>query len=396
MKIIWIHSELMRLAGGGERVSYQLIKALLARGHQITVVCIATSENDISTWLPVGVSMIPINGYWNRQFGQQILSQIGKAFSLFPYLKARWNALQMYASWRVIYWHNMRFMKRVVKLMDRRWSEFDVAYVHGDPFLAAQVADHVQTILRLPGPIGKDYLPALEKVHFVCANGDAFQKMRTLFGDIKKLYELPVGLDLELFSPQKSDHFASFYQGDNNKVVIGYVGRVTALKGVHLLVSAFCQIAGRFPEAFLLIVGDGENSAILQQVIQKAGLENRVNWAGRRALSELPDLYRSMDVFVMPSLYENFSNAILEAMGCGLPIIASRVGGNSMMVSEKNGWLFDVGNVNSLAAILEIALNSRTELRQKGQVSRTLVVNGYSWEHTANVLEDLMLIGLKK
>jgi glycosyltransferase involved in cell wall biosynthesis len=354
-------------------------------------VCIAASENDISTQLPVGVSIIPVNGYWNRQFGQQVLSGIGKAFSSVPYLKTCWNALQMYVSWRVIYWHNMRFMKRVVKLLNRRWQEFDVAYVHGDALLAAQISDNIQTILRLPGPIGKDYLPALKKIHFVCANGDAFQKMHVLFGDIKKLYELPVGLDLELFSPQKSDHY-----GDNNKVVIGYVGRVTVLKGVHLLVSAFCQVAGLFPEAFLLIVGDGENISTLQQIVQKAGLENRVNWAGRRALDELPDLYRNMDVFVMPSLYENFSNAILEAMGCGLPIIASRVGGNTMMVSERNGWLFDSDSVNSLTSTLETALTFRSELRRKGQVSRALVVNAYSWEHMTDALEDLMAIGLQK
>ncbi|WAR45772.1 TIGR03088 family PEP-CTERM/XrtA system glycosyltransferase [Methylomonas rapida] len=153
----------------------------------------------------------------------------------------------------------------------------------------------------------------------------------------------------------------------DDKVVIGTVGRMHGVKDQLTLVRAFIQacnqsqsFAGR---ARLLIIGDGPLREEALVLLANCGLSAQAWLPGER--SDIADILRSLDVFVLPSKAEGISNTILEAMATGLPIIATRVGGNPELVEEGvNGCLVDKENPQQLAeAMLDVLLDDDKRAR---------------------------------
>src|SRR5262249_32752797 len=105
---------------------------------------------------------------------------------------------------------------------------------------------------------------------------------------------------------------------------------------------------------------------------------------------QLPLWYRSMDLFVMPSRYENFSNAILEAMACGVPFLNSNTGGNKLLGNTGGGWLFETNSDSSLTENLRTIIADRSELKSRGKIAHDYVAGRYSWETSAECLEKLI------
>lgn len=390
MKIIWFHSDISVLNGGGENYSRNLIKALLKRGHQITIVCVASNSESLNNKIPGGITEIQLPGYWNRQFGQKLLAKLGTYFTPYPTLKSIWvNKIQLGISWRVIKWHNTHFAKKAMEYLSHNWGSYDIAYVHGDPILASKVSQYLACCLRLPGPMGIDYAPFMSSVTWVCANGDALVKLRKLVKNNIDIYELPIGLDTKHFSPV-GENFRSLIGMDDFSIVLGYAGRFTILKGIQILGEAFCKIAKDIPNLRLLLVGEGPESESIRNLLNNCSLENHVFWADLQSVDFMPKWYRSMDLFIMPSLYENFSNSILEAMGCGLPVVASAVGGNIELVSAQAGWQFKTGNSEDLARVLKKSLSQNDQWKDMGKAARAIVETQYSWDKTASVFENIV------
>ena len=96
-----------------------------------------------------------------------------------------------------------------------------------------------------------------------------------------------------------------------------------------------------------------------------------------------------MNVFVMPSRYENFSNAVLEALACGVPFLVSDVGGNRRLAEAEGGWLFTPGSADSLAQALRSIAESPCRARDRGTFGGERVRHRYSWEASAKRLEDI-------
>jgi sugar transferase (PEP-CTERM/EpsH1 system associated) len=129
--------------------------------------------------------------------------------------------------------------------------------------------------------------------------------------------------------------------------VSGVVGRLDPIKDHVTLFRAFSRVRAADPEARLLVAGDGPERARLES---EAG-EGVVFLGDRR---DVPELLRALDVFVLPSRNEGISNTILEAMATGLPVVASRVGGNPELVEDgATGALVPPGDARALAAALE-------------------------------------------
>jgi glycosyltransferase involved in cell wall biosynthesis len=121
-----------------------------------------------------------------------------------------------------------------------------------------------------------------------------------------------------------------------NTFVIGSVGRMTDVKNFPRLVQAFLLLLNEVPGAQaqlrLIIVGDGKSRQPCLEMLRSAGAEALAWLPGERA--DIPQLMRTMDLFVLPSLGEGISNTILEAMSTGLPVVATSVGGNAELVAE--------------------------------------------------------------
>jgi sugar transferase (PEP-CTERM/EpsH1 system associated) len=171
---------------------------------------------------------------------------------------------------------------------------------------------------------------------------------------IRQIYN---GVDTERFSPAASrrvDLLPENFQG-RELVVFGTVGRIQAIKDQATLVKAFAELLRRHPEltarARLAIVGDGPLLPALRDLTKSLGVDALVWLPG--AHTDVPEILRALDVFVLPSLAEGISNTILEGMATGLPVLATAVGGNVELVRDgHSGRLFRAGDVDALARLL--------------------------------------------
>ncbi|WP_010300381.1 glycosyltransferase family 4 protein [Candidatus Odyssella thessalonicensis] len=141
------------------------------------------------------------------------------------------------------------------------------------------------------------------------------------------------------------------------------VGRLIKSKGFETLIQAFKEVAEANPDLILTIYGEGEERPRLEELIRSLNLKERVLLPGT-----VPDVLTRLsqaDIFVFPSHYEGFPNALGEAMAVGLPVIASNCTGNIDLIKDGiNGRLFPVGDAASLASLM-LELLKDTEQRQR-------------------------------
>jgi len=295
--------------------------------------------------------------------------------------------VQQALAWRAFAWHNRRFQHAVERKFARCWGAFDAVYVHLDTLLASKVAQFRPTILRLPGPVTAELTPLLRAVHAVCANGDALVCIRAFLGD--HVTELPIGLDGQLFTPGATTVRAALGWAAHH-CVVGYVGRLTHLKGVDLLAAAFRETAREAREARLLIVGNGEEASHIRTVLSQECTRGLVHIEPGVNHEQLPAWYRAMDLLVLPSRYENYSNALLEALACGVPCLASDIGGNRMLAETGAGWLFEANSVSALRQYLQCLIANRPALQARGEIGARAVRTHYSWAASAACLEAII------
>jgi glycosyltransferase involved in cell wall biosynthesis len=384
MRVLVLQSELGVLRGGGENFTRNLFAAFARLGHEVAAAFVARPGGTYPIALPAGIEPLPLPGWWSRDLGQATLSMTGRCFPEQTSLRRFWGRVQQGVTNRVCRWHDRRFHWRVEREFAARWPEFDAVYVHGNPLVAYGAARRRPTVLRLPGPVTSELEPALRGIHAVCANGDALSRIREFLGD--HALELPVGIDATLFKPEGiSARSAARWRAEDR--VIGYVGRLTHLKGVDLLAAAFCEIHRKLPRTRLLIIGDGKERSRIRSILAREIATGAARMEPDIPHDELSAWYRAIDLMVMPSRYENYSNALLEAMSCGVPFVASDVGGNRKLAESGAGWLFDCQSVRSLAAALTAALSSPEELRVRAIAGSRFVRRRYSWEASAARLE---------
>jgi glycosyltransferase involved in cell wall biosynthesis len=194
-----------------------------------------------------------------------------------------------------------------------------------------------------------------------------------------------LGVDIEKYCPSK-DRWASKRKVglEPEKMVIGYVGRVSKEKNVKALLEAFRKLPNQ-KDLFLLIVGDGP-----QEQVQN--FKEVKNCLVTGFVYNVEDYLQAMDLFVLPSLTETTSLATLEAMSTGLPVIATKIGFiQNYIVKNYNGMFFPRNNPALLATKIELLIKNR-ELREKlGQNARKTVAYSFSWERSINKIKRILL-----
>jgi D-inositol-3-phosphate glycosyltransferase len=209
--------------------------------------------------------------------------------------------------------------------------------------------------------------------------------------DPKKMYTVPCGVDLELFQP--GDQLVARRQLGLSPTtpVLLWVGRLEKLKGVDILIDAAAQLGER--DFTLLIVGGDERAKELRAELaaqaERAGIAANVRFEGAVAHTALPAYYRAADVCVVPSYYESFGLVAVEAMACGTPVVASRVGGLVSTVTDGvSGYLIPWRCPEPFAEKLEVLLNN-PDLRANFSRAARRSVERYRWSTIGLQIADI-------
>lgn len=176
--------------------------------------------------------------------------------------------------------------------------------------------------------------------------------------DVARIRVIPCGVDLDLFRPS-DPRAARARLGLAAEHVLLFVGRLAPIKGLETLLRALAAAKsnglGRADVRLVVVGGDKEEhwrgeAARLRRMAGELGVGAWVDFRGPQSQEVLPDYYAAADVCLMPSLYESFGMVALEAMACGVPVIASRVGGLPVTVQDGlTGLLVPEGDVEALA-----------------------------------------------
>ncbi len=213
----------------------------------------------------------------------------------------------------------------------------------------------------------------------------------------KKIKFISIGIDKEIFYRRKKlrlgKKIKTLVMG--RKIVL-YVGRIEWRKGIGTLIYAFKQTIKKFPKSRLLIVGGGRTKAAqeldkneinrLKNIVKELKLGSKVCFLGPHKQKELNAFYNLADVCVVPSYYEPFGIVPIEAMACGTPVVASRIGGLQYTVKNgKTGFLAKVRNYRDLSSKINKVISKDKDFFSDDCLRR--IEENFSWEKIAEKYE---------
>jgi D-inositol-3-phosphate glycosyltransferase len=228
-------------------------------------------------------------------------------------------------------------------------------------------------------------------------------QMVWLYGaDPCKIEVVPCGVDLSLFRPLSQERTRQQLGICDRLYMVLFVGRIEPLKGIDTLLRAMAIVVKDFPrwedEICVCIVGGDAserretiNSEMerLQALREELGISDLVTFLGAQAQDTLPCYYSAADAVVVPSHYESFGMVALEAMACGTPVIASKVGGLSFTVQDGiTGFHVPERDPEALAEKIRLLLKDR-DLHSRLSAQAVQWVRRYSWSRVADQIVSL-------
>ena len=288
---------------------------------------------------------------------------------------------------------------------------FDVVHLHY-PFFGAQeyfaFGDKIKLVATyhmVPNPSGLKSLLAgadafiserklLSKVNTWLVSSEDYLKyqVRPRLGKAAHLETLPFGVDEKFMVTNFGNKIAGLNLKDNLPTIlfVGGLDQAHYFKGVDVLLSAVAKIRNKNWQ--LLIVGEGDLKPRYQQQAAQLNISDQVHFAGRLSDEDLVRAYNLSQLFVLPSLNEAeaFGIVALEAMACGLPVVASYLTGvRSLIKTGENGILVNPGDVDDLAQAMSFIVTQPSLGKKMGECGRFMVDNQYRWPKIITRLEAI-------
>lgn len=297
----------------------------------------------------------------------------GHALRLYPRLYRLFRSLKP----AIVHTRNLAALEAVVPA----WAAGVPVRVHGEHGWGAQDPDGTRTryrhVRQLFSPFVHRYIALSQHLERYLVEAVGIGKARVL-----QIYN---GVDTERFRPAKEAPVAiqDYPFQDPRLWVVGTVGRMEPVKDTPTLARAFVRALQRSPEAQqrlrLALVGDGPLREATRRVLEDAGVAHLAWMPGERA--DVAELLRGFHCFALPSRAEGISNTILEAMATGLPVIATRVGGNAELVADDmTGRLVPPADPEALASRILDYFHHPEVARRHGTAGRSRVIRQFSLE----------------
>jgi glycosyltransferase involved in cell wall biosynthesis len=359
MKILQVHPTYTSIKGGVERHIEGLSKYLSERGHYIDILTIEDGSDLVFeqehiivkrkkkttffTWEPYDV--VHVHGYrvpWANLFG--LLSKLGR------------NHVVMTT-------HGIYPPRSTIDLLTK------------------QLYDH---------SLGRVNLKIFDA--FIALTPETMDALLRLGAQREKIQIIPNAIDTERFKKiPKAEIFLRNYELSSDIKLVLYVGRIDWNKGLDLALRSFSFVVKRVPNALFAIMGqDSGYCEWLKNLAIKLGISDKVLFTGKVTEEMLFSAYASADVLLLPSVYEGLPTVVLEAMACGVPVVACRTGGTVYAIEHgKTGFLVDYGDCTGIAKQLELILSDK-ELKTKiVKNGKSLVEDRFSWATNAEKIEQL-------
>lgn len=240
---------------------------------------------------------------------------------------------------------------------------------------------------------------ALQNAAAVTTNASVLAKKAQAFVE-RDIHLIPNGIDIERFKPmERNEALAEMLKVESQwSKVIGFVGELREKKGMAVLLSGYAQLTKNMPVSLLIVgeVREGEDKKFFEE-FQNADPQLPIIVTGQVPHNDLPAYYSLMDVFVHPSLRDGMPNALLEAMACEKPVVATPVGGALDVIEDgKNGMLANVNDASDLAEKVRELLDNPEKRSALGKNARETVLNGFTPEKELQAnLDVYRTLGLK-
>lgn len=297
--------------------------------------------------------------------------------------------------------YDVRVMPRLVRLFRRRRVDAVVTVGAGDKMFWGRLAawragvpvvlsalhstgwpDGIGRLNRLLTPLTDAFIAVAEPHgrHLVEHEGFPAEKVRVIAN----------GVDTDRFNEKMPSGRLQRELGlEEGAPVAAIVAALRPEKNHELLLQAFKQVALELPDARLLIVGDGPRRSVLEQTARALAIDSMVRFVGTR--SDIPDLLALAGVFVLSSHNEANPVSILEAMACGKPVVATRVGSVAeAVVDTQTGFLVDPGDARRMARHLIHLFRKPLLARRMGRLGRQQVIDRWSLAQMVQGYESLI------
>jgi glycosyltransferase involved in cell wall biosynthesis len=379
MNILFINRLLGTFWGGGENFDFHLAKALHEMGHRPLFL----TGHPLGSKPPGPIGGIDVVSFETPYLRRYMYKLAGKVRRL-PGLAAELD----------LYLFRQRARLILNTLLSKR--SIDVVQVLGMPSLAGDLArGGMPVVLRFPGPPAWFQSRRLRRFHAIpntaiVSDGDTVRYFQSQIGI--SIHDVPPGVDDHIFQPM--DQALRLQKRMElgippDEFVLITVGRLIVGKGHDFLLHAVQPLAAANPKLRLLVLGDGALRACLETTARQLGIERQVHFTGHLPKANVAQYLGISDLFCLFSDYENYSNAVLEAMSCGLPVLASRVGGFPMQIEDgRNGYLVDLADQTRFRQLIG-SLSANPDLRRRLSDGAREFVSRFSWRATAAQSADI-------
>ena len=349
-------------AGGAQTHIWHLSRHLISKGHEVAVM------SSSGGWLEGEVKKLGVKFYqniylrnsYNIFLGFKAMKEIREAVDEFN------PDLISCHSTATGFWGRLAIRNRVLTIFTvHGWG-----FTEGTPFFR-------KIILLLAEKIASCYCKKI-----ICVSDfDRELALKYKIAPKEKLITVHNGVEIIDFSKKEINPL---------EIKIVFVGRLSKQKDPLLLLKAFNLLNQELKEkSEIFIIGEGEKRRELKDFIFKNKLKEKVKLLGELEREEVFEVLRNSDIFVLPSNWEGFPYTILEAMSCGLPVIASDVGGVSEIVDENCGILIERGDKEGLKKALEKLIENSSLLLKLGENAKKRVKEEFSLEKMLKETEEL-------